>query len=173
MQVHPPAQVKPPLAKSAGWPLFGRLRAIFNFDTTGASAFEFNALARENYELGICRVSTPEGIYTAVIDPELVEQVMTQGGQYGKEPLSLSRIFTLLRLGAGNGLFTADDSDTEWGIAHRILAKPFSRQGMASFVPLMNVQADLMVAALERHIGFGGTTSMDEWLAKMSFEIIA
>ena len=171
MQVHPPAQ-KPPIVKSAGWPLFGRLRAIFNFDTTGASAFGFNALARENYELGICRISTPEGTYTAVTDPELVQEVMTQG-EYGKEPLGLSRIFTLLRLGAGNGLFTADDSDTEWGIAHRILAKPFSRQGMASFVPLMNVQADLMVAALERHIGFGGTTSMDEWLAKMSCEIIA
>jgi hypothetical protein len=67
---------------------------------------------------------------------------MTQG-EYGKEPLGLSRIFTLLRLGAGNGLFTADDSDPEWGIAHRILTQPFSRQGMISFVPLMNEQVSV------------------------------
>jgi hypothetical protein len=45
----------------------------------------------------------------------------------------------------GNGLFTADDSDPEWGIAHRILIKPFSRQGMISFVPLMNEQVGARV----------------------------
>ncbi len=86
-------------------------------------------------------------------------------GDFDKEP-DPSKI-------SGNGLFTADDGDPEWGIAHRILAKPFSRQGMASFVPLMNEQADLMVAALERHVGFGGTTGMDEWSAKLAFETIA
>ena len=34
-------------------------------------------------------------------------------------------------------------------------------------------QANLMVAALKRHVGFGGTTHMDEWSTKMAFETIA
>ena len=34
-------------------------------------------------------------------------------------------------------------------------------------------QANLMVAALKRHVGFGGTTRMDEWSTKMAFETIA
>jgi cytochrome P450 len=165
MQVFPaqkphPASQKPPRIKFAS--LVERLRAIFK-SNVAASAFEFNALALDS-ELGICRLCTPAGTFTALTDPDLVEEMMTRG-EFDKEP-DLSKIFAEVRL-------TADDGDPEWGIAHRILAKPFSRQGMASFVPLMNEQADLMVAALERHVGFGGTTGMDEWSAKLAFETIA
>ena len=137
-----PDDRKPPFVTHTAWPLVGHLPAILKFNRA-VPVFGVNELARESYVLGgVCRFWTPMGNSIAVTDPNLIEEIMTQA-DYGKEPLSLTRVFTLVRLGAGNGLFTADDSDPEWGIAHRILTQPFSRQGMISFVPLMNEQVSV------------------------------
>ncbi len=133
---------KPPVVNQTAWPLVGHLPAILKFNRA-VPAFGINELARESYVLGgVCRFWTPMGNSIAVTDPNLIEEIMTQE-DYGKDPLDLTRVFPIVRLGAGNGLFTADDSDPEWGIAHRILSQPFSRQGMISFVPLMNEQVSM------------------------------
>ncbi len=68
MQVFPASQKphlasqKPPQIKFAS--LAERLRAIFKSDVA-ASAFEFNALALDS-DLGICRLCTPAGTFTAL-----------------------------------------------------------------------------------------------------------
>ena len=132
---------KPPMVPQTAWPVVGHLPTVLKLSKV--PAFGINELARESYALGgVCRFWTPIASSTAVTDPDLIEEIMTQE-DYGKDPLSLTRVFPLVRIGAGNGLFTADDSDPEWGIAHRILSQPFSRQGMISFVPLMNEQVSV------------------------------
>lgn len=40
-------------------------------------------------------------------------------------------------------------------------------------MPMMCEQADLLVKALKRDVGYGGTTYIDTWVTKMAFETIA
>ena len=73
----------------------------------------------------------------------------------------------------GNGLFIASDNDRWWPIAHRILLKPFSRQGMMQMVPLMNEQADLLVGKLRKDLGSGvGPLRIYDYTVMMAVETL-
>ena len=48
-----------------------------------------------------------------------------------------------------------------------------SLRGVRGIMPMMCEQADLLVKALKRDVGYGGTTYIDTWVTKMAFETIA
>ena len=162
---------RPPLVKHRNWPILGQLPTLLAINKE-VTSFAVNEVAREGYELGICRMQLPAQLLALVTDPQMVKELFTCD-DWGKEDLERVPTYELVRAAGGNGLFTADDRDPEWAIAHRILTKPFSRQGMIAFVPLMNDMANLMIAAMKRDVGFGGVAQIDEWSTKMAFETIA
>jgi hypothetical protein len=55
-----------------------------------------------------------------------------------------------LREPGGNALFTADDTDEEWGIAHRILLPAFSRSNMEKYATQMGAVALKLVECLSK-----------------------
>lgn len=162
---------RPPVVKHTTWPIVKQLPTVLsiNKEVTG---FAINEVAREGYEFGICQLQLPNLDLALVTDPQMVKELFTSD-DWGKEGLETIPTYELVRAAGGNGLFTADDSDPEWALAHRILTKPFSRQGMIAFVPLMNEMANLMITAMKTDIGFGGVAQIDEWSTKMAFETIA
>ena len=97
-------------------------------------------------------------------DPDLVEEVFRRNyqapeggfdhGPMGKVTLD-NPIQDMFNETMGNGLFTAADTDKYWGIAHRILIGPFSRQGMMGYVPLMNEQGDKLIQVLKKDMQEG------------------
>ncbi len=54
-------------------------------------------------------------------------------------------LFARLRLLVGNGLFTADNDDPAWGVAHRVLTPAFSAAAMDHYVPAMAEVLDDLV----------------------------
>lgn len=58
-----------------------------------------------------------------------------------------------IRLLVGNGLFTADNHDPAWGVAHRVLTPAFSGAAMANYVPAMTVVLDDLVNHWRRASG--------------------
>lgn len=94
---------------------------------------------------GLCAVDFGYLKMIFVHSPETIKQVFTDhpfvdGGAY--QPSGFAKVMTgLPGIEVFTYLFAAKDDDRQWPIAHRILIKPFSRQGMMSMVPLMNEQA--------------------------------
>eukprot|EP00192_Tetraselmis_astigmatica_P002117 CAMPEP_0117660210 /NCGR_PEP_ID=MMETSP0804-20121206/6847_1 /TAXON_ID=1074897 /ORGANISM="Tetraselmis astigmatica, Strain CCMP880" /LENGTH=1063 /DNA_ID=CAMNT_0005466925 /DNA_START=281 /DNA_END=3472 /DNA_ORIENTATION=- len=70
-------------------------------------------------------------------NPEMVQQLVEETDNFGKEVHEFTRgPFWSARQSVGKALFTASDSEPEWGIAHRILISAFSMQGMKGVVPV-------------------------------------
>ena len=55
-----------------------------------------------------------------------------------------------IRAVAGDGLFTADTTEPNWGKAHNILLQPFGNRAMQSYHPMMVDIADQMIKKWER-----------------------
>jgi len=122
---------------------------------------------------GVCRMQNLKSEVILVADPDLVQQLYTETELFGKRGLEKNPIFVFISKAVGNGLFTANDDDEMWGIAHRILSKPFSREGMMAFVPMMNEQGDRLIELILRDVGIGGTGVFNELVTKMAFETIS
>jgi len=86
-----------------------------------------------------------------VYDPDLVAEVCDERRFYKPidPPLSHVRDF------AGDGLFTAEESETSWGQAHRILLPAFSQRSMKAYFPQMLEVAQDLVGA------WSGRTEVD------------
>ncbi|CAE7217051.1 FUM6, partial [Symbiodinium pilosum] len=109
-----------------------------------------------------------------VADPDMAEEIM-QGDphRYTKDFSKLPLGGDLLHVAFGDGLFFAPTDDETWQIPHRILKTPFSVRGIRTIMPMMREQADMLIAALKRDVGHGGSTYIDAWVTKMAFETIA
>jgi len=158
----PEGQRAVPLASALRLPFIGQMASTFRLGRDninyGLSRFSF----RYGRDLVLCEFGFIKFIF--VHGPDAIKQIytthpFTDGGKFvaqgfAKITDSLPSTEGLNYL-FGNGLFVADDDDRWWPIAHRILVKPFSRQGMMSMVPLMNEQADLLVERLAKDLGNG------------------
>jgi len=114
--------------------------------------------------------------FYSVSDPDMAEEVMKgDPHQFTKASIkSMGQSGRLAREIFGDtGLFFTATDAPEWGIAHRILKAPFSTKGMKNMMPMMCIQADKLVEALKREVGYGGVTHIDKWVTKMAFETIA
>lgn len=79
----------------------------------------------------IFRISMPPNMEAVVIcDPELAGQVIENPEVWRKTHFKHNK---MVRLWVNQGLFTADDDEEIWGIAHRILLPAFSNQGMKQY----------------------------------------
>ncbi|CAJ1335055.1 unnamed protein product, partial [Effrenium voratum] len=109
-----------------------------------------------------------------VQDADLVQEIFTN------DPERFTKDFSDAPLGGDllehsfrDGLFTAATDDVKWQVAHRVLIQPFSVRGVRGVMPLMCEQADQLMKAMKRDVGYGGTTYIDTWVTKMAFETIA
>ena len=110
----------------------------------------------------------------SVADPALAEEVSNgEPDRFTKDFLERSPGADLLLDSFGRGLFIAGTADPEWYVAHRILRAPFSCKGVKALMPLMCQQADELVRALQRDVGYGGVAYIDTWVTKMALETIA
>ncbi len=91
---------------------------------------------------GIFAVPLPGGAQKVFVCSAALAEEVVDDHSWEKviDPL-LERI----RLLAGNGLFTADNDDPAWGVAHRVLAPAFSGAAMANYVPAMTDVLDELV----------------------------
>uniref|UniRef100_A0A7S2L656 Cytochrome P450 n=1 Tax=Zooxanthella nutricula TaxID=1333877 RepID=A0A7S2L656_9DINO len=127
-------------------------------------------------DVGICHSSGLGVDFVFLRDPDLVQEVLAKnhqaGGGYGKS-FRGSPFDPMIDTTFGRGLFFAEDQDTQWGKAHRVLSKPFSHRGILQMVPTMCEQADKLVVALNREMAQGNTVYMYDYMVKMALETIA
>ncbi|KAI9209237.1 cytochrome P450 [Polychytrium aggregatum] len=107
-----------------------------------------------------------------VSDPYLIEEIMKQEDCFGK--FTNAGPLHYLKPVTGNGLFTANDDDPVWGMAHRILLPAFSVKSLGSAVPLMNQQTKLLVEAFRtRFLEKDETFDISEWMSKVTLDIVS
>lgn len=79
----------------------------------------------------IFRITMPPNTEAVVIcDPDLAGQVIEKPEVWPKTHFKHNK---MVRTWVNRGLFTADDDEEIWGIAHRILLPAFSNQGMKQY----------------------------------------
>lgn len=156
-------------------PLVGHLPAVAQaFEKEGAFTWAVHRVLLDNSDNaeGICRLKINKVESIFVYRPELVQEIFEKPHIFSKEGVDRNPFFKIARRVLGQGLFTCGDEEPEWGIGHRILTKPFSRQGMLNFVPLMNEQGNALVEALKAQ-GDGARIDLYDWVQKMAFETIS
>jgi cytochrome P450/NADPH-cytochrome P450 reductase len=95
-------------------------------------------------------------------DPEVAERVCTDTETFGKIVHTDRRgPFYAARQAVGAALFTASDTEEEWGMAHRVLISAFSLRGMKPVVPIAvevvnNTLATLAAAKPTEPLDIGG-----------------
>uniref|UniRef100_A0A7S0FJV0 Cytochrome P450 n=1 Tax=Pyrodinium bahamense TaxID=73915 RepID=A0A7S0FJV0_9DINO len=127
---------------------------------------------KEKEGLDVCQLDFFGIKMISVSDPDLAEEI-GQG-----DPTRFTKDFRRLQVDLmykafGEGLFFAATDDPKWYIAHNIVKAPFSSKGMKDLMPAMCDQADKLVNALKREVGYGGSAYIDGWVTKMAFETIA
>mmetsp|Transcript_43732 Transcript_43732/g.126318 ORF Transcript_43732/g.126318 Transcript_43732/m.126318 type:complete len:536 (+) Transcript_43732:40-1647(+) len=165
-----------------GWvPVLGHLPAIMKYaGQNNKLSLGLHAMAvREETGQSVYKIDMPMmGVALTVIsDPDLAEE-LSHGDphRFTKDFGSFgSSINVMMDIMGDTGLFFAatDREDDAWGVTHRILKAPFSTKGMKNMFPVMCEQADKLVEALKRDVGYGGVTHIDKWVTKMAFETIA
>jgi cytochrome P450 len=164
----------PPL-KLPAW-TFSTLWALFQ---AGKDNFNYG-LGRLMLEgcdpsIGIATITTLGQTNVVLRDPNFVQDVITKnhqaGGGFGKS-FKGSPFDGMIDRTFGRGLFFAEDQDANWGVAHKILTKPFSHRGILAMVPTMCAQADKLVAALERDTASGQSVYLYDYMVKMALETI-
>jgi cytochrome P450/NADPH-cytochrome P450 reductase len=79
----------------------------------------------------VFRISMPPNMEAVVIcDPDLAGQVIENSEVWPKTHFKHNK---MVRAWVNQGLFTADDDEEIWGVAHRILLPAFSNQGMKQY----------------------------------------
>ncbi|CAK9001814.1 unnamed protein product [Durusdinium trenchii] len=158
------------------WPFLGHFVTVMRYCWDNSSW----ALAKWGLELQRSQGFKTHGLNfcgTYIIclsDADLVQEV------FEGDPHRFTKNFNDLPLGGDlleysfkDGLFTVNTDNPAWQVAHRILISPFSVRGVRGIMPMMCDQADLLIKAMKRDVGYGGTTYIDTWVVKMAFETIA
>jgi len=105
---------------------------LFSKNFTDVRPMICSAHLRLMHQYGpIFRISMPPNTEAVVIcDPELVGPVIENPTVWPKTHFKHNK---MVRGWVNQGLFTADDDEEIWGIAHRILLPAFSNQGMKQY----------------------------------------
>ncbi|KAI9203738.1 cytochrome P450 [Polychytrium aggregatum] len=107
-----------------------------------------------------------------VSDPYLIQDIMRQDDAFSK--LTNNGALHYLKPITGNGLFTANDHDVEWGRAHRILLPAFSVRALSSSIPMMNEQTLLLVKAFKTRFQDTNTSfDVSDWMSKVTLDIVS
>ncbi|CAJ1326795.1 unnamed protein product [Effrenium voratum] len=161
---------------AAGWvPILGHLLVVRKYFKENQKILmgRWGMEVQQEQNLDIFRAEMMGLEMVIVNDPDLAEEVCNG------DPHRFTKDFRSIPAGDvikkvfGNGLFFANTDDPKWQTAHNILKTPFSTKGMKAMMPMMCNQADLLVAALKRHVGYGNATYIDSWVTKMAFETVA
>eukprot|EP00434_Breviolum_minutum_P026971 symbB.v1.2.023846.t1/scaffold2213.1/size114990/7 len=180
------------------WPIFGHLLTCMGYcwDNTSLALARWGLdLQRTHGPLGVsrhwlrilvtrtCRLIAGLKAYRAnllgseivcISDPDLVQQVFEgDPHRFTKDFANAPLGGDLLEYSFKDGLFTAATDDPKWQVAHRVLISPFSVRGVRGIMPLMCEQADQLIKAMKRDVGYGNSTYIDTWVTKMAFETIA
>lgn len=78
-----------------------------------------------------------------------------------------------LRRLAGDGLFTANDWEENWGIAHRILMPAFGRASIQKYAPEISRSARKFIDNMAHIYGSDKDIPLLNWTTKMTFDAIA
>eukprot|EP00928_Gymnodinium_smaydae_P003823 TRINITY_DN1134_c0_g2_i1.p1 TRINITY_DN1134_c0_g2~~TRINITY_DN1134_c0_g2_i1.p1 ORF type:complete len:528 (+),score=59.33 TRINITY_DN1134_c0_g2_i1:60-1643(+) len=127
-------------------------------------------------KVGISNISIFGQNNVMIRDPELAKEILTNnhqvGGKFGKS--FRDSPFEFLIDGCfGNSLFFADDHDSEWALAHKLLSKPFSHRGVMAMMPTMIEQANKLVAMLKQDSENGDALYLYDYMVKMALETLA
>jgi len=164
-----------PWAEPSPNPIFGHMLTMKKHADKPGGVFAFIKEALKNTEDNLARLKIPgrEPMVLCGNADILLEIMKNQKDSFGKNPLEVTPVFGVLREFVPNGLFTANDDDPYWSIAHRILSKPFSAGSVKNFLPIINEQGNLMVSQLIKNVGYGNGFELSTWTTKMAFESIA
>ncbi|GBF07341.1 putative bifunctional P-450/NADPH-P450 reductase1, cypD [Deinococcus aerius] len=113
-----------------------------------APVLNFFGLARQIPE-GIFRLDFPGRTLIQAYDPDLVAE-LTDERRFQKR---IHPSYTNVRNLGGDGLFTSDSSEPNWGKAHRILLPAFSQRAMKGYFGQMLEVAQNLVGKWERTQG--------------------
>jgi len=106
------------------------------------------------------------GVFLA--DPVLADIVLQNPDVWGKLHMKAMEF----RKSFGDGLFTSDDDEEIWQIAHRILLPAFSQQGMKQYFQLIVETASELSEKLMEISEKKFPVDANDWCARFTFEVI-
>ncbi|WP_020200399.1 bifunctional cytochrome P450/NADPH--P450 reductase [Cupriavidus sp. WS] len=158
----PAARQPEPIPQAPGWPVVGNLLQV----TPGMVAQHLLARSRE-FD-GIFELNFAGRRVAFVSDAGLVAE-LADGRRFRKligPPLSY------LRDVGGDGLFTADHGEENWGRAHRILMPAFSQRAMKGYFDVMLRVANRLVGKWERQ-GPDADIAVADDMTRLTLDTIA
>mmetsp|Transcript_96559 Transcript_96559/g.133892 ORF Transcript_96559/g.133892 Transcript_96559/m.133892 type:complete len:534 (-) Transcript_96559:113-1714(-) len=158
------------------WPIFGHLLTCMGYcwDNTSLALARWGLDLQRTHGLKAYRANLLGSEIVCISDPDLVQQVFEgDPHRFTKDFANAPLGGDLLEYSFKDGLFTAATDDPKWQVAHRVLISPFSVRGVRGIMPLMCEQADQLIKAMKRDVGYGNSTYIDTWVTKMAFETIA
>ncbi|WP_454723690.1 MULTISPECIES: bifunctional cytochrome P450/NADPH--P450 reductase [Cupriavidus] len=158
----PAARQPEPIPRAPGWPVVGNLLQV----TPGMVAQHLLARSRE-FD-GIFELNFAGRRVAFVSDAALVAE-LADARRFRKligPPLSY------LRDVGGDGLFTADHGEENWGRAHRILMPAFSQRAMKGYFDVMLRVANRLVAKWERQ-GPDADIAVADDMTRLTLDTIA
>lgn len=101
-------------------------------------------------------------------DPNITQEILTKPQKFPKMGAAAANI---LRKLLGDALFSARDTEENWGIAHRILMPAFSQKSLMKYIPEIVGLAKRLVSALGK---FSPEADIDiqTWMSKVTFDTI-
>jgi cytochrome P450/NADPH-cytochrome P450 reductase len=163
----PAAAVQPRGPKA--YPLVGNLPELA---TKGGLASALSRLTREYGDF--VRLTGPMGQVFINSDADVVQDMLNRPQDF---PKMVSLSGTPLRklrqeTPAGTGLFTSDDTDEMWHVAHRILLPALGLGALKQYYPRMLEVADDLLRHLER-LGPTEPCLITDLMTRMTFEAIS
>ncbi len=165
-------QADAPMLKPRGpkpYPLVGNLPDMID---KGGMVQSLSRLTQEYGEF--IRLKTPRGTLFINSDADVVSDMLNRAPEFPKIVSSGSTALTRLRQNsaAGNGLFTSDDTEELWHIAHRVLLPALGLGALKQYYPRMLEVADDLLTHLER-LPAGESFLATDVMTRMTFEAIS
>ncbi|MFZ5479500.1 MAG: cytochrome P450 [Myxococcota bacterium] len=162
----PPA--RPAIPGPSPYPLVGNLPQVSGGEDLLAQA---EALARTHGPY--YRLRLPGTTLYICSDPDIVRELVARPEDFPKlvaghrNPLADLRAHTV-----GQGLFTADDTDEVWHVAHRVLLPALGAQSLRGYFPAMLDVTEDVVAVLDAK-GPDAPVPATDLMTRATFETIA
>ena len=147
---------------------------VGNIPTLTAKGYLAPSMAAlaEEYDYDVVRLEVGDRTIYVTADPEVAERVTSDTESFGKITHTATRgPFYSTRQVVGKALFTASDTEQEWGMAHRILISAFSLQGMK---PVVSIAADATNNTLDQLSAFSphDPVEIGQLMTGITFDVI-